>query len=200
MKEAWIRFYVPVDAKSSLQLLQTVDQIQNDGYEKIKLLIASNGGDTMMGITTYLHLKSMNLKIDTYSMGNVDSIATLLYCLGFNRYGSQHSTFVIHDVDWSFTGSFNMNADKANELALSVEKRRNLIKEILATEIKKDSETILNDMKKGIVLDYQNAKEYGLITGDKEIKIPKDEPMYVIDQYIDEIPKIKVGNYSRFTC
>jgi len=199
-KEAWIRFYVPVDAKSSLQLLQVIDHIQKEGFSKINLLISSNGGDVMMGITTYLHIKSLGLNIDTYGMGNVDSIATLIYCLGKNRYASKYTTFIIHDVDWSFTGSFNINADKAIELALSVKERRNMINNILASELNKDAVIVLDDMRKGVVLNYESAKEYGLITKDKEININKDEPMFVIDQYVEDIPKVKVANYSKIIC
>ena len=201
MKEAGIRFFVPVDAKSTLQLYKTIDNANKDGFEKFNILIASKGGDVDIGISANMTLKhyitKRGINIDTYAVGNVDSIANLLFCSGFNRYSDKYSTFTIHDVFWNFAGSFTMYPEKMMEMAVGMEYKRNIIAELLNLVIKKGVDEIKEIMKKGIVLRVDEALEYNLVTKIKEPELSDYAEMFTIDEYIDEIPRIKIGNYSR---
>jgi ATP-dependent protease ClpP protease subunit len=200
MKEAWIRFSVPVDAKSTLQLLKTIDDIRSNDCKKITLLIASSGGDVVSGISIYNYIKMLDIEIDTYNLGNVDSIAVTLYCVGKNRYCPHCAGFTVHDVTWDFSGSFGLKSEQVMERANFMIKNRCNIAEIIASTVNKKKETILKDMEKGLILDPKEAVKYNLVTEIKELKIPEGSKVYAIDEYIEPAAVIRVQNTSVVTC
>lgn len=196
MKTAWIRYFVPVDTKSTLQFIKIIADIQKGGYEKTNLFLSSRGGDITSGICAYMYVKGLGMDIDTYSMGNVDSIATILYCLGKNRYCFKYSSFIIHDVSWDFVGSFNKNPEKTMETALSMFTNREIIAEILDTVLKIGKENVKQTMRDGLVLTCDTAKEKGLVTNYTEMIIPKDAEWFVVDQYEAPIQTVKNAQYE----
>lgn len=70
----------------------------------IYLKISSTGGLLHAGFAAYQYLRSLNVPIITYNFGNVESAAMLLYLAGDMRYAAPHSTFLLHDFNWTFPG------------------------------------------------------------------------------------------------
>ena len=66
--------------------------------DEIHLLLSSPGGSTMAGITLYHHLVAAPVRIVTYNMGQVDSIANVIYQSGDHRICPAGGKFMFHGV------------------------------------------------------------------------------------------------------
>jgi ATP-dependent protease ClpP protease subunit len=92
-KTTVIRFYSPVTEQSVSQLLNTVDQKLKAGTKRFVLLISSPGGSVFAGLSAYHYLKGIPAEIITHNFGEVDSIATVIYCAGSSDIPSRREDF-----------------------------------------------------------------------------------------------------------
>jgi ATP-dependent protease ClpP protease subunit len=68
------------------------------GVQELNLLLATPGGSVMHGMALYNYLSALPVELNTYNIGNVDSIGAIIFLSGAHRYACPHSTFTLHPV------------------------------------------------------------------------------------------------------
>ena len=106
-KTACVEFFCPVNEYSVKHLLDTVKLLRQEGFTRIKLLISSAGGTVFHGMTAHNFLKGIDIQVDTYNFGSVDSSAGMIYCAGATRYSVPHARFLIHPMTFILKGNFS---------------------------------------------------------------------------------------------
>lgn len=85
-----------VNQEMSARVFQTLSGAIRDGYQDVHLLIQSTGGFIGDGIGIFNFLSNLPIKITTYNIGYVASIAVPIYLAGSNRVCAETATFMIH--------------------------------------------------------------------------------------------------------
>ncbi|MCP1844038.1 ATP-dependent Clp protease protease subunit [Bradyrhizobium sp. USDA 4524] len=80
--------------------------------DRLIVAINSPGGSVVSGIALYNSMRSMPYPIITHNIGNVDSIANVIYLAGSERYSCPASTFMFHGV--GFNGNANERLEENN--------------------------------------------------------------------------------------
>ena len=95
---AYVIFTAQVGQKSTDAFILLCTELMSKGTGHVYLLLSSPGGNVMLGITLYNLMRSFPLKFTAHNIGNVDSIALLLYLAADTRYSARSSTFMFHGV------------------------------------------------------------------------------------------------------
>lgn len=115
----YISFVRPVNEDSVSKLLDTVNRAIFDKFYNIILLMNSAGGIVSSGVAAFNQLKALPINITTYNIGNVGSIATLLFLAGNTRIAVPNSTFFFHLPYTTMQGDFT--AQQLRERAFLLE-------------------------------------------------------------------------------
>src|SRR6202030_2822379 len=115
--ERWIRFQGEINPKSGHALTQVVDDCLGAGVSRIHLMISSGGGFVFHGANLYSQLKRAPIKISTYNISTVESIAVSLFCAGDERYCVPEANFMVHPVALQPLQNLHFNAKQFLELS-----------------------------------------------------------------------------------
>jgi ATP-dependent Clp protease, protease subunit len=159
----YVKFFAPVMQDSINALMQVVDKKLSQGAKKMGLLISTPGGDVFQGISAFNYLKGIPLEITTHNFGSADSIGVVLYCAGTRRYCVPHARFLLHGVMCNFQGPVSLEEKQLEERLKGLQIDMGNIASIIADTIKKDRQTILNDMLNRTTLYPEQAIDYGLV-------------------------------------
>ena len=85
-----------VNQDMSARVFQTMTTAIRDGHEEVHLLIQSTGGFIGDGIAIHNFLSALPIKLVTYNVGYVASIAVPIYLAGQRRIAARTATFMIH--------------------------------------------------------------------------------------------------------
>lgn len=137
MPEHHILFTGEIKAQSANNFVALLANLAGQNTTKVTLAINSSGGEVVQGIAMYNAMRAMPYPITTHNVGNVDSIANVVFLGGGERFACPASTFMFHGV------GFNANQMRLEE---------NILKAFL--------DTILADHKRisGIFADRTGGK------------------------------------------
>lgn len=146
-------------------LIQAVSDRVAKGARSLLLAISSPGGNIYWGVTAYNFLRGLGIEIITHNLGQVDSVAGVLYCAGDRRLCVPDARFVIHGVSLMFPGTdVNISERDLRSRLSGAEKDRDTIASILAARTGKSLGDITNDMLNERILTAQQGQEYGFVT------------------------------------
>jgi len=98
-KTLYIVFMADVQAAQIAKLREAVTNAVNSGeYETIYILLSSGGGSVFEGLSMAAMLRSLPLNVITHNIGQIDSVAGVLFASGKERYASPNSSFLFHGV------------------------------------------------------------------------------------------------------
>lgn len=182
MAEAQFYLAGAVDNRSIPALIQAVSEQVGKGVRSLLLAISSPGGNIYWGVTPYNFLRGLGVEIITHNVGQVDSIAGVLYSAGDQRFSVPEGRFILHGVSITFSGTNVSISEKDLRSRLAVlEQERDTIASILATRSGKPLADVNKDMLNEIILTAEEAKEYGLVS---EIKAEVFDPSQEIVQLV----------------
>jgi len=165
-KTACIEFFCNVDDYSVRQLVDIAKDLRKNGYQRIKIIISSQGGSVFHGLSAYNLLKGLDIEIITHNFGSVDSSSGIIFCAGSPRYSVPHARFLIHPLGYGLQGNFSEEQLKEHLKNLQIDTENTV--GVIAEATHKEETQILDDMRNRKHLNPEQAKEYGLID---EIKV-----------------------------
>jgi ATP-dependent Clp protease, protease subunit len=183
-KEAYIRFLAPVNPQTTDQLLKIVDQKIREKYQKIHLMISSQGGSVFHGLALYNFLKGAPIEVYTYNFGSVDSIGVVIFCAGKRRFSVPHARFLIHEVSTNLSGNFNFNEKQIEEILKSLKIDKENIARVISDTTEKPLKTIEENMINRTTLNPTEARDYGLVHEIKSELLPLDADFSVIGEQL----------------
>ncbi len=93
----FIVFTADVQTAQAARLRDTLTAASNAGND-IYLIISSGGGNVFEGLSIAALMKNLPVKVTTHNVGQIDSIAGVMFAAGSTRYATQNSSFLFHGV------------------------------------------------------------------------------------------------------
>jgi ATP-dependent Clp protease, protease subunit len=101
LERIYLLFQSEVTQQSTERLCTTLGALANGGYREIYFLLSSPGGAVSNGLAIYNFMRGLPCRTITHNIGNVDSIANVIYLGGERRYTCAHATFMFHGVGFT---------------------------------------------------------------------------------------------------
>ena len=137
--------------------------------DELYFMLASNGGDVDSGFVLYNYLQALQggMKVTMHNIGNIDSIANVIFLSGEKRFASPNASFHFHGVGMNVSGAMSRNALK--ETLSRCEGMENRIIKTISSRSKLSTDTLegLFSQGEGKAVDF--ALEHGII---EAIKVP----------------------------
>ena len=153
------------------------DIVGQHNPEKLYFMLSSNGGEVVAGFTLYNFLVGLSTKVVMHNVGTVDSIATVVFLAGDERYASEHSTFLYHGVSFTVQGSMSFTLDQLEERVSSLKEDQERIAKIIADKTGLSLDQTKKYQRRGETLNPEKAKEAKIISQIREVTIPANVPL-----------------------
>jgi ATP-dependent Clp protease protease subunit len=98
----YIAFIADVQTPQIAKLREALTNAVNTRVEEIQLFISSSGGNVSEGLNIAAFMKTLPVRIVTHNIGQIDSIANVIFAAGSPRYAIQTSSFLFHGISWHF--------------------------------------------------------------------------------------------------
>ena len=155
-----------------------LNKIEKHQPEILYFLFASPGGSTDAGITLYNFLRALPQKIVMHNMSSVDSIGTVVFLAGDERFASPHSTFLFHSVKNNMRKERTMDIQDVEELLSQMKEDQEKISSIISERsafTKAEMNLLFNQ---GEVKSAKFAKEKEFVTDIKSLHLKKDDLIF----------------------
>lgn len=116
----YVQFSRGIDSQNVHQLIQVMTGIANSQDPEVTLLLNSGGGQVIAGIHCYNVLSSLPINLTTHNIGNVDSIANVIFLAGAQRLACAPSTFMFHSVGFDQNGPVRLEESNLRQWLNSV--------------------------------------------------------------------------------
>lgn len=100
----YVHFSREIDPQSTHELITVLMHLANGSDLDVMLYLNSNGGNVVAGIHCHNMIRALPINLTTHNVGNVDSIANVIFLAGNHRVSSPASTFMFHSVGFDQTG------------------------------------------------------------------------------------------------
>lgn len=182
MSEHHVLFTGEINPASSNNFIVTLVNLIAQKADRVTIAINSSGGNVISGIAMHNAMLAMPYPIVTHNIGNVDSIANVVFLAGKERFACPTSTFMFHGV--GFNGNANErleeNVLKAKlDTVLSDHKR---ISRLIATRTN-DKIRVNAGMrlfKEQRTRNAQWALDNGFIDGVRDFAFPVGGPIHLL--------------------
>lgn len=141
---------------------------------ELYFLFSSPGGEVAAGITFYHFLKSLPVKIVMHNTGSIDSIATVIFMAGIERYAARCSSFLFHGVACGFPTNTQFRLPALREVVSSLLQDQNKISGIISSNCKLTKRQIGALFDCGDSKDTAYALKMGIIHDILDPNIPRD--------------------------
>lgn len=179
-KEVYINFYAPIIPPSTEALMQTIQNLIQQGVERIILLISSPGGQVAAGLSLYNFLKGIPIQIETHNYGSIDSVAVVVFCAGRKRYCVPNARFLMHGIGFDVSQPTRFEEKHLDEKMKDLKMDKANIVKVIAENCKKTEKEISDDIHEVKVLNPEEAKGYGLVHEIKKELFPKGAQLITI--------------------
>lgn len=97
----YIVFIADVQTLQAGKLRDALTIASNAGND-IYLIISSGGGNVFEGVSLGAFMKTLPVAITTHNVGQIDSIANVIFAAGTTRYSNANSSFLFHGVSMHY--------------------------------------------------------------------------------------------------
>lgn len=167
-----IYFSAPIQPSFCSSLIQLVSQAVNEGHEEVHLLMNSGGGDIDSGIALYYALRSFPVRLLTYNMSTIGSMAVPVFLAGDSRFAMEHSSFFVHETTMNERNEWQLRTAKFLIDGIEENERRMIA---IISDRTGQSETAVKRWANGVKrFDAKAAMRVGLVQDFGEIQLSKD--------------------------
>jgi ATP-dependent protease ClpP protease subunit len=97
----YIVFTADVQTAQAAKLRTALTQASNAGND-IYLLISSGGGNVFEGMSIAEFIRALPASVTTHNVGQIDSIAGVIFAAGTQRFANTNSSFLFHGVSMHY--------------------------------------------------------------------------------------------------
>lgn len=172
MKPLYIIFQAGVTPQSAGQLLGAITNAINNQFSEITIMISSPGGSVFDGMNIATLIKSSPVPITVHNVGQIDSIAGVIFSAGAKRLAQKNSSFLFHGVMANFPGPSGLTEQQLEERLATLKRDRENIAKNISDYSGVDYNSIDELMKKGAIISAEEAQKIGLVQEIQEANIP----------------------------
>jgi len=103
--EYFMMFSAPINGQIANAFMTQLANLVAQNATKLIIAMNSPGGDVALGMAMYNTMLAMPFSISTHNVGNVDSIANIVFLGGSERFACPQATFMFHGI--GFQGNAN---------------------------------------------------------------------------------------------
>lgn len=177
-KTVYLSFTGPIDSGTATRIGAIFNGAAGQGYDEVHLAMSSLGGFIGDGIFLYNLMTALPIKKVFYNIGNVSSIALVVYLAADERYCSEHSLFMTHPAE--FAPDRNMTSTRAQSLLSSVLAEDARIEKILCDRTNTPTSVISDRRVKDVHIKPVEAVQYGIASQIMEFVLPSGEKLIQI--------------------
>lgn len=172
--ENWYLLTGNIDSNLAHQVIAWFAAEVAKGTKKIKFFISSKGGDMDSAIRLYDFIKSIDVEIETYGFGQVDSSAITVFLTGQKRYCTENCRFLIHPAIFTANSKSNI-LEKHLEATKLFQALEDISISIISTETKNDKDVVKSMYKNSTILNSEEAKKLKFVDSVvKKFEFPKN--------------------------
>jgi ATP-dependent Clp protease protease subunit len=150
------------------QMIQNLAPLlQQPPTEPTRIYMHSLGGDIGAGIAAYNIICSLKGETVTHAIGEIASVANIIFLAGARRYASKHSFFRHHGTFFPMSG--NQHRVVYEDVLASLQQAENIMVDIFVERTKLKTEDVRNYFCSPITLDANAALQAGIIHEIREI-------------------------------
>ena len=157
----YIHFSSPINTESANALVKCASDVANQ-YPEVHLLVNSPGGNVQAGVHCYNMMRALPTELTTYNVGNVDSIANVLFLAGNQRIAAPTSVFMFHSVGFEIQNPIRLDEKVLRERLNSIVSDHNRIGNIVAERSSLSVEDTTQLFVEQKVRDAAWAAEHGI--------------------------------------
>lgn len=172
MTEHCLLLSSPIDGGVCATIVQYANSLAVGGATKLTLAISSPGGSVNAGVTIYNVLRAAPFTVVTHNIGNVDSIATVIFLAGDERYANLASSFMFHGVAANPNNGIRLDEAGLEETLASVKSDNSRIAQIIAERSALEAEECVHLIKAQHTRGPTWAAEVGFIHDIREFAFP----------------------------
>jgi len=116
----YVHFSRDINPQNTHELIAALRGVANSQDRDVTLLVNSNGGNVLAGIHAHNMILALPINLTTHNVGNVDSIANVIFLAGASRLASPPSTFMFHSVGIDQPGPIRLEERNLRQVLDSV--------------------------------------------------------------------------------
>ncbi|MHB0763174.1 ATP-dependent Clp protease proteolytic subunit [Stutzerimonas sp. NM35] len=105
-----IHFAGPINQGTASQLQNATLSAIAQGATQLRYHVSTDGGSTLYGFTLYNLIRSLSVPVTMHNIGSVESMGNILFLAADRRVAAPQSRFLLHPLNWGFSGG---NVDHA---------------------------------------------------------------------------------------
>lgn len=169
----YINFYDEINpGKVKVFMAVCADVIDKFRPSALYICLSSPGGHVAAGITLHNFLKSLPVKIIMHNTGSVDSIATMIFLAGRERYATPSSTFLFHGVQTHTSQPVSLSIYQLREILSGLEQDHNKIVHIITNNTQLSEDEVRELFKQGESKSPAFAESKGIVHAVRDLSIP----------------------------
>jgi ATP-dependent Clp protease protease subunit len=191
MTDIALAYNGPINTPATTKLRSAICGLANRGTDgntaapcqKLWLLLNSSGGNLDDGLSLYNLLRTLKIEVVTVNMGQIASIANVVFIAGKYRIACPESYFHFHGFDWNFAGAHTMTKDNIDETTRILEIHRNHKKALFKarTTLTDADFEALKFLDEPMVKDASFALEKGIVQEIAIPNLPAGTPIYNVE-------------------
>lgn len=178
-KSKYIVFTANVNALSVNRLRFAITEAINNSYDELVILISSGGGNVFEGLSIAGFIKALSIKVVTHNIGQIDSVANVIFAAGSERYAQKNSSFLFHGITLTFQNASFTEQQLEEQVRISKRYREDISKNVSAY-LELDIAKTDGWMATGTILSAEQALIEKIILGIKDANIPKGSEVITI--------------------
>ncbi len=182
MKTHTVLFAAPITPAVANEFIQTLAQLHRDGATHVVLAMNSNGGHVQSGMFMYNVLCSMPFELTTHNIGNVDSIANVIFLSGKQRYTCQAATFMYHGVGFDLTANQRLEEKQLEGLLDTVLADQQRMSDVISSRTSLSTGACMELFKNQKTRDAAWAKQNGLVSEIRDFTYPDDGDIIIFSR------------------
>lgn len=149
-----------------------------DGVTKLTLAINSPGGNVGAGVFLHNVMSTMPYHIVTHNIGNVDSIATVIFLAGAERIACSNSTFMFHGVGFDQSQPIRLEEKLLRERLDTIQAEHNRLAHLVADRTTLSVASVRKLYAQQSTRSAVWAKSKGLINDIASFQTPAGVPLF----------------------
>ena len=142
------------------------------GATRVTVAISSPGGNVGAGITVFNIMLGFSYELVTHNIGNIDSIANVVFLGGRTRLVNRASTFMFHDVSFDGVANEKLEEKLLLEKLDTIKSERGRIASITAARSRLDLKACHALFQRQVNRDAQWAVDNGIADRIEDFKVP----------------------------
>jgi ATP-dependent Clp protease protease subunit len=174
----YINFYDAITAQKVKAFMAVcTEAIQKFKPDTIYLCLSSPGGEVAAGITLYNFLRALPAKVVTHNIGAVDSICTVVFLAGEERFATPSASFLFHGVRTNFNQGASVTIYQLREIVSGLDEDHNKIVHVITSRTKLTEEEVRQLFSQGESKNSAFAESKGIVNAVSDLVIPGNQKL-----------------------